>query len=397
MGKLLEGKTPKEVAKLRILDPACGSGSFLVGAYQHLIEWHRDWYLNDGAEKHPREIYQGAGGQWYLATGLKRKILLANIYGVDIDAQAVEVTKLALLLKVLEDENQETLEKQRKLFNERALPDLGSNIKCGNSLIGPDFYKKIQRVLFDDDTREKVNVFDWEAEFSKIMSNGGFQVVIGNPPYLYSAGQEYPEYFLKKFKLAQYQADFYQYFIEQSLELANRTGTVSFIVSDSWLKAENFSKLRQHILTTHCLKLVTVFDYPVFEQATLENSIFCVNKGKKKAPITIERFVTKSKCLVVNTINPKDAVIAGMIDPHKSAKAERVIAKMELNSKQLKADVKFNRGIHAYRTDGYGQSKFKRGYQIERDKEEESYHALDRIDNTLPSIGSGCQTCCWFN
>ena len=66
--------------------------------------------------------------------------MLNNIYGVDIDTQAVEVTKLSLLLKVLEDETGETLNPQRKLFHERALPNLGGNIKCGNSLIGPDFY-----------------------------------------------------------------------------------------------------------------------------------------------------------------------------------------------------------------------------------------------------------------
>ncbi len=85
-------------------------------------------------------MYRGRGGQWYLTIQEKKRILLNNIYGVDIDPQAVEVTKLSLLLKVLEGENQDTLERQMKLFKERALPDLGSNIKCGNSLIGPDFY-----------------------------------------------------------------------------------------------------------------------------------------------------------------------------------------------------------------------------------------------------------------
>ncbi len=84
-------------------------------------------------------MYQAQGGDWHLTTAEKKRILLNNIYGVDIDSQAVEVTKLSLLLKVLEGENNQTLERQLRFFHERALPDLGDNIKCGNSLIGPDF------------------------------------------------------------------------------------------------------------------------------------------------------------------------------------------------------------------------------------------------------------------
>jgi type II restriction/modification system DNA methylase subunit YeeA len=153
VGKLCEGKTPKQIGSLKILDPACGSGSFLLGAYQYLLDYHRDWYIahylknKDVTQRFSpahKEIYQGYGGQWYLTTREKKRILLNNVYGVDIDLQAVEVTKLSLLLKVLEGENQDSLERQIKLFKERALPDLGSNIKCGNSLIGPDFYRDKQ-------------------------------------------------------------------------------------------------------------------------------------------------------------------------------------------------------------------------------------------------------------
>ncbi|MDP8215177.1 MAG: N-6 DNA methylase [Candidatus Euphemobacter frigidus] len=203
VGKLCEGKTPKKIEKLRILDPACGSGSFLIGAYTSLIDYHRDWYLNNlipqlghegyisktalrkyvPGKKPEMPIYQGKGGQWYLTTREKKRILLNNIYGVDIDSQAVEVTKLSLLLKVLENENQDSLERQMKLWRERALPDLGNNIKCGNSLIGPDFYEGEQLTLLDDEEQSRINVFDWNAEFPEIMEKGGFDAVIGNPPY----------------------------------------------------------------------------------------------------------------------------------------------------------------------------------------------------------------------
>jgi hypothetical protein len=111
VGKLCEGKNSRQISSLRILDPACGSGSFLLGAYQYLLDYHRDRYQKDGARKHTQEIYQGYGGQWYLTTREKKRILLNNIFGVDIDSQAVEVTKLSLLLKVMEGENQDTLER----------------------------------------------------------------------------------------------------------------------------------------------------------------------------------------------------------------------------------------------------------------------------------------------
>jgi len=184
--------TPTRVARLRILDPACGSGSFLIGAYQYLLDWHRDWYTNDGpekwAKKRPPRVYQGPGGEWRLTTAERKRILLNNIYGVDIDPQAVEVTKLSLLLKVLEGESSETIGRTLELFHERALPDLGNNIKCGNSLIGPDFFRQgvatpclppgtatpcpragQQMTMFDDEERYRINAFDWKAEFPEIM------------------------------------------------------------------------------------------------------------------------------------------------------------------------------------------------------------------------------------
>jgi type I restriction-modification system DNA methylase subunit len=109
VGTALEGKSPKQASKLRILDPACGSGSFLLGVYELLLNWHRDEYLKDGADRHRKQLYQTQGGDWRLTTSEKKRILLNNIYGVDIDSQAVEVTKLSLLLKVLEGENEQTI------------------------------------------------------------------------------------------------------------------------------------------------------------------------------------------------------------------------------------------------------------------------------------------------
>ncbi|MEX2425336.1 MAG: DNA methyltransferase, partial [Thermomicrobiaceae bacterium] len=189
VGKLLEGKTARQVARLKILDPACGSGSFLIGAYQYLLDWHQDWYVEDGPENHSKVLYQGQAGEWRLTTAERRRILLNNIYGVDIDQQAVEVTKLSLLLKVLEGETGESLTRQLQFsYKEQALPDLRKNIRCGNSLIGPDFYQNTQLGLvgFDEEERHRINVFDWKNEFKDIFdgNNPGFDAVIGNPPYI---------------------------------------------------------------------------------------------------------------------------------------------------------------------------------------------------------------------
>ncbi len=141
IGVLVEGKKPNQVSQLTILDPACGSGSFLLGAYQFLLDWHREHYRQNPNKwangKNPR-LYQTEGSDWQLTITERKRILLNNIYGVDIDSQAVEVTKLSLLLKVLE--NEQNLLKQLSLFKERVLPELNKNFTCGNSLISNDFY-----------------------------------------------------------------------------------------------------------------------------------------------------------------------------------------------------------------------------------------------------------------
>ncbi len=176
LGKILKDKNPDEVSKIKILDPACGSGSFLIVAYQLLLDWHLEWYSNNNPEKlakgkNPR-IYLSSSGDWMLATVEKKRILLNNIHGVDIDPQAVEVTKLSLLLKVLEDENKESIGKQLSFFHRRALPDLANNIKCGNSLIGSDFYSYNSTsgsyTLFTEEEQYRINAFDWDKEFPQV-------------------------------------------------------------------------------------------------------------------------------------------------------------------------------------------------------------------------------------
>ena len=283
VGKLIDGKTPGQIAGLRVLDPACGSGSFLLGAYGRLLDHHRDWYVEHPTAAGRREIYQGVGGDWFLTTGEKKRILLNNIYGVDLDAQAVEVTKLSLLLKVLEEESGETLGTQAALWQERALPDLGSNVKCGNSLIGPDFYEGRQMGLglLDDEEAYRINAFDWVAEFPAIMRAGGFDAVIGNPPYvsfgLRNVGkltQEESAYYRTRFAhSAEYKLSLYAIFTEIGLRLLRPGGIVSFIVPDSFLLGRYFSKIRRHILNTSAINELLMTKCRVFRTGTVGISV----------------------------------------------------------------------------------------------------------------------------
>ncbi|HNT26453.1 MAG TPA: DUF559 domain-containing protein, partial [Anaerolineales bacterium] len=172
LGKLLEGQTPAEAARLKLVDPACGSGTFLLQAYQYLLDWHLEWYSGHEPAKWARgkeaALFQSPEG-WRLTSAKKKEILLNTIHGVDIDAQAVEVTKLSLLLKVLEGESAATVGGQMRLLQERVLPDLGRNIQCGNSLIGPDYYAARQ-MSFDLEEQYRVNAFDWKAAFPQVFS-----------------------------------------------------------------------------------------------------------------------------------------------------------------------------------------------------------------------------------
>ena len=293
VGKLCESKTPRQISSFRILDPACGSGSFLLGAYQYLLDYHRDRYQKDGPQKHTKEIYQGYGGQWHLTTQEKKRILLNNIYGVDIDPQAVEVTKLSLLLKVLEGENQDTLERQMKLFKERALPDLASNIKCGNSLIGPDFYQGQQMNLLDSEETYRINPFDWEKEFPEIIKQGGFDAVIGNPPYVRSITLKETNPLLWEFCRSRYRAasarewDIYLVFVEKGLSLLKSNGKLGYILPNKFLNSQVGEKLRGIISEgKHLEKLIHFGALQIFQGATTYTCLlFLDREGKKQAKI----------------------------------------------------------------------------------------------------------------
>jgi len=305
VGEKIKNKTPDQISKLKILDPACGSGSFLLGAYQMLMNYHLEYYTKDkNIKKSLKEnkIYQIKENECRLTIEEKHRILLNNIFGVDIDSQAVEVTKLSLLLKLMEGESQESAGMLFKFSDIKMLPDLSENIKCGNSLIGSDFYETSQMNLFqDEETTRRINVFDWPQEFPDIFKSGGFDIVIGNPPYLGRSTlftKEEKEYIKLNFLSSEGKYEIYHLFMERAITLLKKGGYFSFITPQTWLSIKQAAKLRKHLLQKMELSIIVYIKQKVFN-VSVDNVIFIFYYGKGPNAFKIfevnENFINETK------------------------------------------------------------------------------------------------------
>jgi len=319
VGKLIDGKTPKQVSDIKICDPACGSGSFLLGAYQYLLDFHKNYYTENGTKVGKKDSPVTPQGN--LTATEKKRILLNNIYGVDIDVNAVEVTKLSLLLKCMEGETATTIEQQQKLWHERILPTLDNNIKCGNSLVDNDYYDGQLEL-----ENRKIKPFNWQKSFPEVYKikppteaevfrtqfkkanliydegkeltnkyldiikepdikygeDSGFDIVIGNPPYV---RQELigiqKKYFENKYRVYHGMADLYSFFIERSFQLLNNRGLYGVIVANKWMRASYGEPLREFLVKHTVEQIIDFGDLPVFESATTYPCIVIARKGKK--------------------------------------------------------------------------------------------------------------------
>ena len=315
VGKLFEGKTDKQVAKIALCDPACGSGSFLIGAYQYLLSWYLDFYKKDPSRYEGKIVdaisSDSQAKQYRLTTTEKKQILLRHIYGVDLDTQAVEVAKLSLLLKVLEGETSETIDSELKFNKKRALPDLAKNIMCGNALVGTDFYTmdlsskkkggQFEQQLFGDEERFKINAFDWEVGFPEIFKRGGFDAIIGNPPYIriqtmqeYSLKSEIA--YLKKsyFSAKERNIDIYFSFLEKAYQLLNKDGLSGYILPHRFFNTEAGKNIRQYLAEHKAVKKVIHFhDNQIFEGVTAYTCLFFMSKEAQQK-IAFHKFPPKS-------------------------------------------------------------------------------------------------------
>lgn len=292
VGKLIEGKTPEQIETIKVLDFACGSGTFLVRAYTYILDYFLEYYKKT-PKKYKKEIYQDKKGNWRLTTDVRKKILLNNIYGVDIDAQAVEVTKLSLLLKVLENETKESVNQQLKLLKERALPNLDRNIKCGNSLVNSSYFTQ-ETLTSSSEKLDKINPFDWNKEFPF-----KFDVVIGNPPYVKEDINREIFEFVKNTDMKKYyqgKMDFWYLFTCKALDLLRESGLHSYIAQNNWITSAGASILRNKILSES--KILSFFDFndfKVFKDASIQTMIFVLEKKKINRAYSMDYFKVVNK------------------------------------------------------------------------------------------------------
>ena len=261
IGPLLENRTPRTAEQLRIVDPACGSGSFLLGVLDYLIRWHEAYYTANPTVDRDRH-YPASDGLQRLTSDAKAAIVQRNIFGVDIDPAAVEVAQMSLYLKILEAETSATLHERPRLFPGPYLPSLSDNIRGGNSLLAPSDMP--QQLLFDESLRRRINPFDWRDKdrgFGAVFAErGGFDAVVGNPPYtraqvLRRYRREESECYEGKYVTAQGSWDIATLFIELGLELLrpsrgnDRGGRMGYIVTRTFAETDAAQPLRQMLTT----------------------------------------------------------------------------------------------------------------------------------------------------
>jgi len=348
IGKLIEGKTPEEIAKLRFADIACGSGSFLIGALELLLDYHHKYYQGHPEKAKKDGCYQ-KDGKWVLNIRQKQSILLNNIYGVDIDPQAIEVTQLSLALKMLEDETTATANDMQVLFHSAVLPDLTKNIVCGNSLIGTDI---LQGDLFalDKEEERKLNPMDFKSVFPGVMKNGGFDAVIGNPPYvnLVSIEENQRKYFQNKFKTCKNKSDLYSFFLENALRIVNRNYKLGYIIPHTWLATDSFSLLREKLLNNEAIESIAEMGFKVFKKVVVSTVVLISSNGNKNIKVLNNDFT--QRFIIPTSIWTNDN---NHIDLNWNKTKYKLFDKIKENTITLEKVLKFTRGIKTSNDDRF--------------------------------------------
>jgi type I restriction-modification system DNA methylase subunit len=367
VGKLIEGRAPARLAggkgraAFRVLDMACGTGSFLLGAYQCILDHCLRWYLEHAPEQHKAAVYrEPRKGEWRLTIEEKKRLLTTHVFGVDIDPQAIEVSKLSLLLKALEGENETTLatQLQLRLFHDRALPNLAANLRRGNSLIGPDYF--METTIAEQDQAgelKRVNPFDWDREFPQAMAAGGFDCVIGNPPYggLLSAADKV--YLQNHYSCQNYQLDTYLLFLEAAVRRTlRRDGRFGMIVPNPWLTNLQQTKARRLVFGETCVETIVHFLRPVFPKVTVDTEVVVLRKSDPGGWKPLVLIVPSAEDLEVEASfrrvhHDQDrwrALDGGVVNIFLTDAARRLVEKCKKRSRPLSALCKINVGIKPY-------------------------------------------------
>ena len=319
VGELVK-KKKIDVAKIKILDPACGSGSFLIKTFDVLNRY----YSSKKGYKQNKLDLSDAGTSY----STKLSILKENIFGVDLDKQAVDIAQLNLLLKVAE--------------KKKRLPILQQNIKNGNSLI-------------DDISVVGDKAFNWREEFSEIMEDGGFDVIIGNPPWTLSIPDPEKIFLGNSYETTKGKPDLYRFFIQRGIDLLKEGGRLGFIVPNSWLTIPAADKLRKYMLDNTSIEMIVLLPQGVFNIA-MNYIIFILRKEKAKEThltnvISVDH-ITNNELIIAKQTGIKQSTwrtnedYAFLVNINKEN--SRIIEKMQNRSVSLSKLAEMALGLQAY-------------------------------------------------
>jgi type I restriction-modification system DNA methylase subunit len=329
---------------LKILDPACGSGSFLIAAYDRLLEAQ-----NNSSQASLYDSFE---------------ILQNSLYGVDIDDQAVEVAQLNLLLKALVEKT--------------LLPTLQQNVQHGNSLIYGEAVE-LQDIFGQNVYDNKP--FNFAQEMPAVFASGGFDLIIGNPPYVFARGGSFEnsvkDFYKDHYQVAQYQLNTYALFIERAFQLLKDDGYLAFIVPNTWLTIQSYSGLRKFLLeNSKTLKIINIYD-KVFSAANVDTCLLIAKKGKS-CEITLGEFINGSVQILGNYSHldfPAPDYLIN-IALQKNAAGMSIVNKIQEKSRPLSDFCDVKTGLKAYQI-GKGKPK-----QTNKQKANRVFHSSEKIDDT---------------
>lgn len=281
LGEIFKDTKTEDIKNIRILDPACGSGSFLIKAYDLIELEFKKRFNRDLKEKE------------------KVQILLNNLHGVDLDPKAIEIARLNLMLKAV--------------TAHQKLPELGNNIKCGNSLI-------------DDKKIAEDKAFKWKEEFKEIMEEGGFNIIIGNPPYGAELNNDERKFLLENYPATKNNTDTAIAFINKSFNLLKKNDYLGLIVPKPLIYSQKWTACREFIKND----LVSIVDVSkAFKDVLLEQVIIIIKKSSNKKnylidfidqshkPIKVEKNIIEKFGNLINDVSERELLIANKINKGK--------------------------------------------------------------------------------
>jgi len=281
LGKLVQNQKPDDILKLRVIDTACGSGSFIIGAFAYLLQTISAYWQTRPKDAR-RYMLEMRDGEYHLSMKYKREILINCLYGVDIDPQAVEVAQLSLYLKLMEDETTHSAHHQQMEMGAALLPSLAANIVVGNSLVT---IEDDGRDLCALQTLQAAKSLNFETVFKTVFRNDGFDLLIGNPPYIkeYTNKDAFDHVRSSPYYLGK--MDIWYLFACRGMDwLKPETGVLAYIATNNWVTNAGAKKLRAKITTDARIdQLIDFGDFKVFRDAGIQTMILIAHRTSKPA------------------------------------------------------------------------------------------------------------------